>query len=332
MRMRKKVVVCGICVAMMFSLFSGAAVAEEQILKLASWGPAKHFVAQARAKWIEEVNAASVGKIKIVEYPGGQLYGPKEMHKAVAKGLVDIGVILQPRMLAMVPMLQGVYLPFAFDTVEATAKAYTGESLAIIEKAMAKKRIKMIYPNFVDGVQLFSNKTNVNTLEDLKGLRVLATSPMATEILIRLGTAPDTSIPLTEQYMAMKRGVADAVMSSIVNGYFQKYQEVTPYVTKFNLSFPTVLVCMNLKKWERLPKEVQEVMLTAGKKQTAYTIAVSKGWEEKFKAELSKAGATVTEMPAAEREKIKALSRSVWEEWAKKNGKDAERLLSLNLK
>ena len=330
MGMREKAVSCACCLVLLFTLFTGVAGAEEQILKLASWGPAKHFVAQARAEWIEAVNAASVGKIKIVEYPGGQLYGPKEMHKAVAKGLVDIGVVLQPRMLAMVPMLQGVYLPFAFNTVDDTAKAYTGESLAIIEKAMAKKRIKMIYPSFVDGVQVFSNKTNINTIEDFEGLRILATSPIATEILSRLGGAPDTSIPLTEQYMAMKRGVADAIMSSIVNGYFQKYQEVTPFVTKMNLSFPTVLVCMNLKKWEALPKEVQEVMIAAGKKQTAHTIAVSKGWEQKFMAELTNAGATVTEIPTAEREKIKKVSSAVWEEWAKKNGKDAQRLLQLS--
>lgn len=330
MKMMKRAVVCSLSIALVFTLLSGPVAAEEKVLKLASWGPAKHFIVTARTKWMEEVNAAMVGRFKIVEYPGGQLYGPKEMHKAVAKGMVDIGVVLQPRMLAMVPMLQGVYLPFAFENVEQTAKAYTGESLAIIEKAMAKKRIKMIYPSFSDGVQLFSNKVNISSIEDFKGLRVLSTSPIVTDILSRLGAAPDTSIPLTEQYMALKRGVADATMNAIVNGYYQKYQDVTPKITKMNMTFASVLVCMNLKKWEALPKDVQEVMLTAGEKATAYTVAVTKGWEEKFTGELTKAGATVTEMSPDVRAQVKAVSKEVWEAWAKKNGKDAERLLFLN--
>ena len=94
------------------------------------------------------------------------MFGPKEMHKAVAKGQVDIGVVLQPAMLAMVPMLQGAYLPFAFDSIDEAAKAYEGESLAIIEKAMEAKHIKLIYTSFTDGVQLYSNKGNIKSIDD----------------------------------------------------------------------------------------------------------------------------------------------------------------------
>ena len=141
--MKNRVLLSVCCLFVVISMFPINTMAGETVLKLASWGPPKHYVAEARANWIKEVNEAYAGKVKIVEYPGGQLFGPKEMHKAVAKGQVDLGVVLQPAMLAMVPMLQGVYLPFAFDNVDGAAKAYNGESLEIIEKAMDKKRIKL---------------------------------------------------------------------------------------------------------------------------------------------------------------------------------------------
>lgn len=320
-----------VVLSLSLSLIPTALLAEEVELKLASWGPAKHYIAEARAEWVKEVNEAAKGQLKIVEYPGGQLFGPKEMHAAVAKGTIDIGVVLQPRAMAMVPMLQGVYLPFAYDTVEGAAQAYQGESREIIERAMEKKRMKLIYASFAGGVNVFSSKGSLDSADDFKGLRVLATSPMVTEIMNRLGASPDTSIPQTEQYMAVKRGVADASLNTVVSGFFQKTFEVSPFMTTIDMSFPTVLIAMNLKQWNKLPEDVQKIMLDIGKSKEAKTLAYSKGWDTKFTGELAKAGATVTSIPEAERENIKLLSKGVWEDWAKANGDDAIRLLELNL-
>lgn len=326
----KKILLTLCCIAMAVALIPNSSTAKEVELKLASWGPTQHFVSEARAVWIEEVNKAVAGKYKIVDYPGGQLFGPSDVHKAVAKGLVDIGVVLQPAMLAMVPIMQGVYLPFAFENVDQVANAYAGESLAIIEKAMEKKHLKLIYVSYLDPVQIFSNKNNITKIEDFKGLRVLSTSPIFTEILAALEAAPDTSIPQTEQYMALKRSVSDSVAQSIVGGYFQKTFEVAPYVTKMNMSYPTILVCMNLKKWEKLPEEVQDTMRSIGKRQGDNTLALSKGWEQKFTGELIKSGAKVTTLAPDEREKIINVSKDIWAEWAENNGKQAKRLLELN--
>lgn len=328
---RVSLIICVLFVLMAILIPMQSFSAEVE-LKLASWGPTQHYVAQARTVWIDEVNKALAGRYKIVEYPGGQLYGPKDVHKAAAKGQIDLAVALQPAMLAMVPMLQGVYLPFAFDSVDDVAKAYSGESLAIIDKALEKKRLKLVYVSYLDGVQIFSNKGNIEKIDDFKGLRVLSTSPIFSEIISALGAAPDTSIPQTEQYMALKRSVADAMAQSIVGGYFQKSFEVAPYISKINMSYPTILVCMNLKKWKSLPKDVQDTLTTLGQKQTVYTLNVCKGWEAKFTGELSKAGGTVTVMNPEERQKIVEVSKTIWTKWAKENGKDAKRLLELNVK
>lgn len=330
MKKSTAILICCVFFTMVFNPLLAAA--KEVELKLASWGPTKHFVAEARNAWIAEVNETLAGKFKIVDYPGGQLYGPKDVHKAIAKGQIDLGVVLQPRMLAMVPLAQGVYLPFAFETAEDAAKAYSGESLAIIEKAMEKKRLKLIYVSYLDPVQIFSNKGNIKTIDDFKGLRILSASPIFSEIMAKMGAAPDTSIPQTEQYMALKRSVSDSMASSIVGGYFQKMVEVAPYITKMNMTYPTILVCMNLKKWNKLTKEAQEAMLTIGKKYGAQTLAVSKGWEEKFTGALAQSGGTITTLPDAERAKIKMIAMPIWEEWAKENGKEGKRLLELNLK
>ncbi|WP_054032095.1 TRAP transporter substrate-binding protein [Desulfatitalea tepidiphila] len=328
----KKFMMSMASILFVISLLPMNAAAGETILKLATWGPPKHFIAEARGQWIEEVNTTLAGRVKIVDYPGGQLFGPKDMHSAVAKGQVELGLVLQPSMLAMVPMLQGVYLPFAFDNLDQVDQAYSGETLAIIEKAMEAKNLKLIYVSYTDGVQVYSNKKNIVSTDDFKGLRILSASPIFSEIMARLGAAPDTSIPYTEQYMALQRGVSDAVATSIVGGFFEKNHEVAPYITKMDMSFATVLVVANLKKWKKLPQDVQDTIITLGRKKTAYSLAMAKGWEQKFTADMEKLGATITRIPDEEREKIKQISREVWLDWAKKNGKQAEALLDLSLK
>jgi len=313
------------------SYYSPKVIAEPITLTLASWGSGKHYVSGVRTLWISQINKRFKGRLNIVEYPSGQLYGPKEMHIAVAKGLVDVGVILQPRMMALIPMLQGVYLPFVYDDVTHAAQAYEGESLGIINKALAEKHMKLIYTSFVDGVQMFSAKKNLQTINDFTDLRVLSTSPMLTKILARIGASPDTSIPQTEQYMALKRGVADASLNSTVSGYFQKTFEVSPYVTKINMSYPTIMVVMNLEKWEELPTEIQDFMLSTGQQQSERSIKLAIAWERKFTSVLKKSGAIVTEFPEQQRKKLKKMSQVIWKEWANTYGDDAKRLLELNI-
>ena len=75
-----------ISLVMAVILLPGIAPAKQVTLKLASWGPTQHFVAQAREVWIDEVNKALAGRYEIVDYPGGQLYGPSDIHKGRCQG------------------------------------------------------------------------------------------------------------------------------------------------------------------------------------------------------------------------------------------------------
>lgn len=331
--MKKKIVLTLFCIFFAaITIMPLSVTAAEKEIKLASWGPATHPVFVQRGEWIKEVNTALAGQYKIVEYPGGQLYGPKDMHMALAKGSVDMGVLLQPSMLGMVPMLTGAYLPFGLNTLDEVAAAYSGESLEIVSKALEKKRIKLIYTSYLNPVQIYSNKRNLTSVDDFKGMRVLSKSPMVTEIFANLGAAPDASIPQTEMYMALKRGVSEASLQGIVGGYFNKVYEVAPYISKVNVSFPVVFVGMNTKKWDKLPKEAQDTIMNLGKKYSAITLAYAKGLGAKIEGALKQAGASVTEFPAEERAKITAVAKKSYEKWAEKNGPDAKRLLELNLK
>ena len=330
--MKNRVILCACCFfALAMTLMPRSAMADVMELRLATWGPTSHYVAEARNAWIETVNDKAGDMIKIVDYPGGQLFGPGDMHRAVARGSIDLGLVLQPSMLGMIPMLQGVYLPFAFDSVDQIAAAYKGESLEIIESELEQRNMVLVYPSFLDGVQVFSNKKNIETIEDFEGLRILSASPMFSNIMRRLNAAPDTSIPQDEQYMALRRGVAEANANSTVGGYFQRSHEVAPYYTKIDMSYATILVCANKRTWERIPEEARKIMVAEGQKAAMRTLETGKAWEANFINELEKDGATIHIMDDEERRKIQEIAEPVWMEWAEEHGATAQRLLELSL-
>ena len=196
---------------------------------------------------------------------------------------------------------------------------------------MQEKNLQLVYPAFSGGVQVFSAQGSIDGIADIKNLRVLATSPMVTDLLHKLEAAPDTSIPQSEQYMALKRGVADAMLNAIVTGYFQRNHEVAPFVTVTDMSFPTVLMTVNLDVWNSLPEDIQQIMLEEGEKQKAYSLGASAAMEAHFKQVISENGGKVSALPTGTRSLIQQASQQVWQEWAQRNGPQAQRLLELNL-
>lgn len=330
--MKKNVLLALSCLlfgAIIFSPLTSRAA--ETVLNLASWGPAKHYAATLRADWVEKVNETLKGTYQIVEHPDEKLYGPKDMQAAIAKGAVDMGLVLQSRVLDMVPMLQGAYLPFGFEELKDTAKAYSGESMEIMSKALEQKGLKLIWITFLDPVHIFSNKKNYHTVEELKGLKILTVSPIASEIFSNLGCVPNSSVPQNQQIIALKKGMSDATLTTSVFGYFQKTFEATPYITKVNFSFPALYIMMNLKKWKKLPLQTQKIMMNIGQTYSAKTLDMAQAWSEKFESVLTEQGVKVTNFPSGERAKIITVAKKSWAKWAEENGPDAQRLYQINL-
>lgn len=107
---------------------------------------------------------------------------------------------------------------------------------------------------------LCSNKP-IRSVDDLKGLKVrMPSNPTSVKAWETLGCAV-TVIPYSETYLALKQGTVDAVTCPVVDAYFQKFCEVAPYIT-VTYEYPQqVAVVMNERKFQKLTKEQQEILL-----------------------------------------------------------------------
>ena len=204
--------------------------------------------------------------------------------------------------------------------VEDVAKAYRGESLGIIEKAMEKEADETnLYQLSGSGSGIQQQGQHQQWVSDFKGLRVSLFKPHVHGNHGQAGGGTGYLHPPDRVVYGFKTLPSLIPWPSLLwAGIFKNPLKSLLIVTKMNMSYPTILVCMNLQTWKGLPGDVQETLVSLGKKQEAVTLAMSKGWEQKFhRLSCTKVGATVTTISPEERRKDhRHLPKVIWEAWA----------------
>ena len=158
----------------------------------------------------------------------------------------------------------------------------------------------------------------VNSLEDLKGRKILAPGPSANWIK-HLGAVPVNGA-LPTYYNQVQTGVADGMVVIITGAFPNKHYEVAPYVTLVGIgAHMTGGLGFNKDVWDGLSDDVRKVLTELGEE---YTVAHAEEVEARYQTFLKKlpeVGATVTELPAAEVEKWKATMPNIAGDWAAAN-------------
>lgn len=87
--------------------------AEEPInLTLSHFWPAAHEIETKVVKgWIEEVEKATDGKVRITSYPAGTLVPANETYDSVTKGVADIGISAYAYTRGRFPVVESFLLP-----------------------------------------------------------------------------------------------------------------------------------------------------------------------------------------------------------------------------
>ena len=110
------------------------------------------------------------------------------------------------------------------------------------------------------GPGIVHTKKPVKKMEDLKGMKIRCTGTSA-KVASALGATP-VAMAQTETYDALEKGVVDGLLSPMEALKGWKFVEVTKcttenYGSSYSLCF---FVAMNKKKWDSLPKDVQETI------------------------------------------------------------------------
>jgi TRAP-type C4-dicarboxylate transport system substrate-binding protein len=277
----------------------------------------KHVVPETN-KRLEAMD--SEHKIQWTEAYAGALFNAPNALEGVEGGLADlawIGTIFEP---AKLP-LQNVhfYVPFAVSDVHMLTDI--GNQLHQEVPAMNGQWAKynqVFLGAMADGSYHLITKEPVNTLDDLKGMKLLAGGAVANWLDGTGATAVNAAFP--EFYNNISTGVADGAVMTI-NGMLPfKIYEVAPYITLLDMGGPiTGALTMNLDTWNTLPAEMQKIFTELGGEYSQMVADSVGGREAGFLKKMEELGAKISTLDAAERQRWADLLPDLAGEWVARN-------------
>ena len=215
----------------------------------------KEYHTQNAYDFAEAVYRETDGALTIKVFPGAVLglKGPETI-RALEEGLVDMADVPAVQEAGNEPVLALESLPYLIDNQEQLRLLYS-LSRPKIERALKEKGLKLLYivPWPRQNIYL---KKKVETLADLKGLKIRTYDRNSSEMMQRLGLIP-LQMPSQDVVPALASGMVDAVMTSTTTGAAQAYWEFLPYIYRTNHLWLSNIMSVNLESWNRLDQKLQ---------------------------------------------------------------------------
>ena len=220
---------------------------------------------------------------------------------------------------------------FGIDVIPFLAASY-GEAKKLwdatrpaIEKKLAAQGI-MVLMAVPWGPQGIYAKKDINSVEDMKGLRWRAYNVGTSRIAELVGAQPVT-IQAAELPQALATGVVNAFMTSGSTGYDSKAWETMTHFYDVQAWIPKNLTVVNKATFDGLDKPTQEAILKAAK------AAEERGWlvwQDKSKwylEQLTAKGMKVQPPSPALKDGMKKIGEQLIADWLKKAGADGQAIV-----
>lgn len=329
----KRVVSAAFVAAASFSAVS--VQAETVTLKVAHFlPPSSPAHSQFIEPWCAKINEESNGELECQIYPAMQLGGtPAQLFNQARDGVADIVWTLPGYTAGRFPVTEVFELPFITTTHEPSSMALWD---FVNENAMNEYRGVKLIGAWVNGAnQLHMRDKPINSLEDLKGLKVRAPSRLGNRLLSSLGATP-VGMPVPQMAESLSRGVIDGALVPWEVLPSTKAHELTKYHTatdpERSMTTATMVYVMNDKRYNSLPDHLKKVIDdNSGRDVSAWISTQFREADAVGQEAAESRGNEVIVLSAEETAKWDEASKSVVEEWVKemksKTKKDSQELV-----
>lgn len=311
--------------ALALAIGAGAALAQDVTLKLHQFLPPQANVPKLIIQpWIERVQEASGGKIKIDHYPSMQLGGkPPELLGQVEDGVADIVWTVLGYTPGRFPQSEVFELPFMMSNGEDTSRAFWQFAEAnMLDSSFKNLKVLAVW---VHGPGLIHSKAPIKTVDDLNGVKLRAPSRMTNKLFTELG-ATTVGMPVPAVPEALSKGVIDATVIPWEVTSALKVPELVTNHTEFGddaLYTVGFVFAMNKDKWDSLPDDLKAALDSqSGEEFSALAGKLMSGADAGSREIAEKAGNNIITLSPDEVKGWKEAASSLEQAWIEEmNGK-----------
>ena len=222
------------------------------------------FDTKAYLDFARRVKEYTDGKVIVEVHFGGELgYKAADGLRVVENGSVDIGETIGAFEGATVPDIMITTLPFFMTTFDEFA-FFDRLFRRHLDKLYAKRNAKILFTNSMTK-QHFWNKKEVDSVADVRGVKMRTYDKVTTDMLAAVGAAP-LRIDYSELYTALQQGTVAGMVTSIASVIDLKAWEVVTHANLTGFSTGGInSMAINMDTWNSLSPKHQAAMLRAAR-------------------------------------------------------------------
>src|SRR5438552_1508891 len=250
----------------------------------------------------------------------------KDYFAFMSQGLsVDYAVVAPSHMSTFSRAAPLMDMPFLFRDLDHWNKVLDGDALQPIADDVARKADVRLIGYAGGGVRNIIARRPVRTMAELRNLpiRVMG-APIQTRMFQAITAAP-TVIAYNEVYNAIQTGVIQGAENEAAGIEQMKFYEVGPEISLTQHAITIRPLCFSGKTFRRLPKDLQDAVVKAGREAGAYGRTLESTEDAQRLERLEKEG-KLRRHTFTERAKLLELAEPVKQAYAKEI--EAEKVLA----
>ena len=265
----------------------------------------------------KNVEEKSNGRIKCELYPSSQLGNERDVIEGLQIGTIEMTAVANALMANWVPELNLFELPFIFKNRDHWWAVLDSEIGMGFADDLAEQGLHLFGYNDVGARHIMTVEKVINSIEDLKGLKIRTMENPANLDAFKAFGANPTPMSYSELYTALQTKVIDGAEAANVNYYNKKFYEVAPHWAQVGWLHCGQPVIMSKIFYDKLPPDLQELVNNEAKAAIKLERELYRKEDEGLLPDLEALGVQVT---YPDRTPFIEAANKVYDKWADKVG------------
>jgi len=212
-------------------------------------------------EWAREFEEKTGGKYSVEVVHGGALAGVPDAYDALNNGIADIGCFVPQDTNVPFPMQHLFTLPWAkASCTEATKALYDVYKQGYLDPDYDDTNVKLIYMFSSSSQDDLLTAKPVNSIADMKGLKVAMGGGTRIDIFKDLGAAP-VFCPAPDVYSMLQKGIVEGSFFSAYGIYMTHEEEFLFYlINPMRMFRVSMMIGINKDVYNKLPDDVKAVI------------------------------------------------------------------------
>ena len=268
--------------------------AQKITVKLAHFFPTANPLHATSVKLAELMAQKSGGVFDVQVFPAGQLGDDKAQFEQVRLGGIQMGLGSSGILAQTVATYDVFEAPYLFDDEKHLNRVIRSPIRDEMSERLIKAAGVRIPALGFGGFRNLFTKKPVNSIADMKGLRIRTPEiPVYVETFKALGASP-TPLPYLEVYLALQQGTIDGAENPLSSGTDQKWPEVVKFVTMTRHQATGQSFQVNERWYQGLTPDLQKVVEESCLESSEFLAGLMVERDARFVSVLKQMGVTIT--------------------------------------